>query len=143
MQTRQVPTISVSQTDEGGLTVMQPAAHVFFVDDDPDIRELVQVILRSAGFRVSIAADAADAMQLMAKNHFDVVLLDYWMPKMTGIELCRGIRTFDRKIPIVICSGVFSKADREAASKAGAQGYLTKPFSADDLIRAVRSALNR
>lgn len=120
---------------------MQAATHVFFVDDDADIRELVQVILRAAGFRVSITGDPADALKQIAKDCFDVVLLDYWMPKMTGIDLCRRIRTFDQKIPILICSGVYSQADREAATLAGAQGYLTKPFNAEDLIQAVHSVL--
>jgi DNA-binding response OmpR family regulator len=120
---------------------MPAEPHIFFVDDDADIRELVQVILRAAGFRVSVAGDPLDVLKVVAKNRFDAVLLDYWMPRMTGLDLCRRIRTFDQKTPILICSGVFTKADIEAAALAGAQGYLAKPFNAEDLVSAVRAAL--
>ncbi len=61
------------------------------------------------------------------------------MPKLTGIELCRRIRTFDQNTPILICSGAVTQADSEAAVVAGAQGLVEKPFSRDDLIRVLRS----
>ena len=71
---------------------MQP--QVLFADDNSDIRELVQFQLQAAGFRVSTADDAADVLRLVTADRFDAVLLDYWMPEVTGIELCRQIRTF-------------------------------------------------
>lgn len=62
---------------------------MLFVDDDPDIREMVQTLLRAVGFQVSIAKNVADVLQLTATERFDAVLLDYWMPQFTGLELCR------------------------------------------------------
>ncbi len=94
-----------------------------------------------AGFRVSTADSTADALHLAASEHFDALLLDYWMPDLTGIELCRRIRTFDQNTPILICSGAVTPADKEAAVLAGAQGYVNKPFYSGDLIRALRSSL--
>lgn len=117
--------------------------HILFADDNPDIRELVRLILQNAGFRVITTDNPADVLRLAATEHFDALLLDYWMPNLTGIELCRGIRTFDQSTPILICSGAFTQADTEAVVRAGAQGYLQKPFNSKDLIRALRSLSNK
>ena len=121
---------------------MRSQPHILFVDDEPDIRELVQALLRAAGFRVSIADNAADVLRLTATERFDAVLLDYWMPQFTGLELCRQIRGFDQNTPILICSGAVSVADKNAAVLAGAQGYVGKPFSSKDLIRVLRSVID-
>lgn len=113
--------------------------HILFADDDDDIRELVQLQLQAAGFRVSTADNGADVLRLVRTEHFDALLLDYWMTEVTGIELCRQIRTFDQSTAVLICSGAVTPADREAAALAGAQGYVGKPFLSEDLIRALRS----
>ena len=63
------------------------------------------------------------------------------MPEVTGLELCRTIRTFDQNTPIFFCSGAVTEADKSAAFSAGAQGYVGKPFDPDDLIRSLRDAL--
>ena len=117
--------------------------HILFADDNPDIRELVLLILQNAGFRVITTDNPADVLRLAATEHFDALLLDYWMPNLTGIELCRGIRTFDQSTPILICSGAFTQADTEAVVRAGAQGCVQKPFDSKDLIRALRSLSNK
>lgn len=115
--------------------------NILFVDDDPDIRDLVQFLLQAAGFRVSTAGNGADVLRLVTTERFDVLILDYWMVEVTGIELCRQIRTFDQSTPILICSGAVTEADKEAATLAGAQGYIAKPFNSRDLIRALRSSI--
>jgi DNA-binding response OmpR family regulator len=120
---------------------MSGEPHILFVDDSPDICELVQVILQAAGFRVSTADSTASAMHLIAKERFDAYLLDYWMPDATGLELCRRIRAFDKDTPILICSGAVTDADKKAAVLAGAQEYVNKPFNSTELIRALRSSL--
>lgn len=114
---------------------------ILFADDDCDIRELVQLQLNTAGFRVSTADNGSDVLRLVTTEHFDALLLDYWMPDATGIDLCRQIRTFDQSTPILICSGAVTDADKQAARLAGAQGYVQKPFNSKDLIRALRSFL--
>ena len=115
--------------------------HILFADDDCDIRELVQFLLNAAGFRVSTAHNGGDVLRLVTTERFDILLLDYWMAEVTGIELCRQIRTFDQSTPILICSGAVTEADKEAATLAGAQGYFQKPFNSRELIRALRSSL--
>jgi two-component system response regulator VicR len=118
---------------------MTTPLHILVADDESDIRELVQFILQATGFRVSTSESAAEVLRLVRTERFDALLLDYWMREATGVELCRQIRTFDQSTPILICSGAVSEADRKAATVAGAQGYLEKPFVPDDLIRALRS----
>lgn len=117
---------------------MRVGPHILFADDDGDIRELVQAILQAAGFRVTTADTTTGVLELVAAERFDVMLLDYWMPQLTGLELCRCIRAFDQTTPILICSGAVNQTDRDAAVLAGAQGFVSKPFSAKDLIRALR-----
>lgn len=116
--------------------------HILLADDDADTRELLQVILHHAGFRVSVASDPAEVMQLLATDRFDVLLLDNWMPEVTGVELCRRIRSIDHTIPIYFCSGAVTEADKKAAFSAGAQGYLVKPVDPDELTAALRAAVN-
>jgi DNA-binding response OmpR family regulator len=120
---------------------MQPQPHILFADDEPDLRELVQLVLPPAGFRVSTTDTTEGVLKLMAAERFDALLLDHWMPQLSGIELCRRIRAFDQTTPIVICSGAITQAEKDAACQAGAQGFLSKPFNCGDLIRAVRSCL--
>ena len=118
---------------------MRMDAHILFADDDSDIRELVQLLLQAAGFRVTTAETTHEVLQLVALERFDALVLDYWMPGITGIELCRRIRTFDPLTPILICSGSVTQADKDAATRAGAEGYIVKPFNSTDLIGALRA----
>ena len=122
---------------------MRIEPHVLFADDNSDIREMVQLMLHAGGFRVSTTDNASDVLQLHRTERFDALVLDQWMPDVTGIDLCRQIRTFDPTTPILICSGAVTQADREAAVMAGAQGYVGKPFRSADLIRELRSVLRR
>jgi two-component system OmpR family response regulator len=117
--------------------------HILFAEDDPDTREVVCAILNQAGFRVSMTGRPSEVLTLAAKESFDAFLLDNWMPELSGIELCRQIRTFDQSTPILFCSGAVTQADKDEAVLVGAQGYVGKPFEPDDLIGALRAALRK
>ena len=120
---------------------MRTEPHILVADDNSDIRELVQHLLQDAGFRVTTTDSGADVLQLVTSERFDALLLDHWMPETSGLELCRQIRAVDPGIPILICSGNVTQADRQAAIQAGAQGYVGKPFKSRDLIRLLRSTV--
>jgi CheY-like chemotaxis protein len=122
---------------------MQLNPHILFVDDDDDTREMVSRVLEAAGFRVSALTKAADVLTIFNQAKFDAILLDNWMPEITGIELCRRIRTFDQHTPIYFCSGAVTESEINEALKAGAQGYLWKPFDPEDLIQTLRSAVSK
>ena len=117
--------------------------HILFAEDDPDTRQMVQLLLRRSGFRVSAPESAVDALTLAGQEHFDVVLLDNWMPDLSGIELCRQIRTFDQTTPILFCSGAVTQADKDEAVLVGAQGYVGKPFEPEELIGALWAVLRK
>src|SRR5215204_3164446 len=121
---------------------MKNQPHILYAEDDPDTRELVQLFLRQAGFRVSVTGDSSEVLSLLATDHIDALLLDNWMPGISGLELCHGIRAFDQTMPILFCSGAVTEADKKAALSAGAQGYIGKPFDPEDLIATLRAALN-
>ena len=115
--------------------------HILLADDDEDTRELLALVLSQAGFRVSVTCDPREVMQLLAKDRFDALVLDNWMPEVSGVELCRRIRSVDNKTPIFFCSGAVTEADKKAAFSAGAQGYLAKPFDPDELTAALLAAV--
>jgi len=121
---------------------MDRQPHILFVEDHSDTRELVQIMLSEAGFRVSVTGTPSEVLHLLATDHFDALLLDNWMPELTGVELCRLIRSFDQKTPIFFCSGAVTEADKKDGLSAGAQGYFAKPFDPDDLIQTLRSAVS-
>ena len=116
--------------------------HILVAEDDPDTRELLDFVLRRAGFRVSVTDDPSQVLKVLTTDQVDALLLDNRMSKMSGIELCRVIRSFNQDIPIFFCSGAVSESDRKAAFAAGAQGYIAKPFDADGLSATLKAALN-
>lgn len=137
------PSISLDKFRAGDapmLPAIQP--HILLVDDDQDTREVVQILLRHDGFRVSVTGDSTEVLELLTTDHFDALILDNWMPQITGIELCRLIRSLDQNTPIFFCSGAATEADKRAALSAGAQAYFVKPFDPDELTATLRTVLN-
>jgi DNA-binding response OmpR family regulator len=114
---------------------------ILFADDDLDTREMVALYLRMAGFRVDLATTSVEVLDILAVEKFDAVVLDNWMPETSGIETCKLIRLIDQTTPIFFCSGAASPADVEDATEAGAQGYFTKPFDPDELVKVLRSII--
>jgi len=89
-----------------------------------------------------LTGDPAEDMQLLLTTPFDALLLDNWMPKINGIELCQMIRSHDQKLPIFFCSGAVAEALKKVAFDAGAQGYLGKPFDPEELTATLRATVN-
>ena len=119
-----------------------PAPHILVVDDDPDARELLEFVLRRAGFRVTVMADSTEVLDLLTTTDFDAFILDALMPEITGIELCRKIRSVDQKTPVFFCSAAAAPSDKAAALSTGAQAYFVKPFDPYELTTTLRAALN-
>ena len=96
-----------------GSVQLQIQPHILVAEDDADTRKLVQLILGRADFRVSMRGDPAEVMQLLVTARFDAVLVDNWMPKSNGTELCRLIQSLDQKLPIFFCFGVVTEGDKK------------------------------
>ena len=112
-------------------------ARILCIEDDPDSREMLAVLLESSGFDVVCPADPELAIGLMKTLHFDLCLVDNWMPGISGVELTKIIREFNKAVPILFYSGATRESDRQQALEAGAQGYLFKPVEIDELVQAI------
>ena len=116
--------------------------HILVAEDDSDTRELIEVVLRRAGFQVTSTGDPGEVLELLGADSFDALLLDNLMPKIDGIELCRLIRSMNEEVVIVFCSGAVAESDKQAAFAAGAQDFIGKPFLPQELTATLSSALN-
>ena len=113
--------------------------HALVVDDNPDITEVLAAVLRHAGYVVSTAHSAPDALEAALSRHFDVVVSDIGMPGMTGHELARVLRSMPqyRSIPLVAVTGFDMYDDEESSAAAGFSAHLRKPIDPACLTRAV------
>lgn len=123
------------------LQLMRLTANVLYVEDDADTRELVSLILERENYRVVLAENAAEALLLAQVMCFDLYLLDNWMPEGSGVELCKRLRQFDAKTPIIFYSGAAYESDKHEAFASGAQAYLTKPCDNDVLTVTIARVL--
>jgi two-component system phosphate regulon response regulator OmpR len=117
-------------------------AHLLVVDDDERIRTLLQKFLKSRGFWVSAARDAAHARRLLAGLDFDLIVLDVMMPGEDGVGLTRAIRE-TRTTPILLLTARGETSDRIAGLEAGADDYLAKPFEPKELLLRINAILRR
>ncbi|MEJ2010898.1 MAG: response regulator [Anaerolineales bacterium] len=116
---------------------------ILIAEDERDIRELVAFTLERHGFAVISSADGRTALELAAKEQPDLALLDVRMPRMDGYEVCRRIKADPTltHIPVIFLSAKGQEAEVQAGLEAGAQAYIIKPFSMDDLISQIQKTL--
>jgi DNA-binding response OmpR family regulator len=117
-------------------------ARILVVEDEPSIRRIVEYALRDAGFEVATAARGDEALDLVARNAVDLVVLDLMLPGIDGLEVCRRIRA-ERNVPIIILSARSEELDKVLGLELGADDYVTKPFSLRELVSRVKANLRR
>ena len=115
---------------------------ILVVDDEAAIRETVGYALRGEGYEVSDAADGEEALEVARNNGFDVLILDLMLPKLSGVEVCRRLRA-ESDVPILLLTAKDAEVDRVLGLEAGADDYVTKPFSMAELVSRVRAILRR
>ena len=118
------------------------AGRILIVDDDPQIRRVMRVTLTGQGYEVDDAKDGESALERLRAQRFDLVLLDMNMPGMDGLEACRSIRS-QSEVAIIMLTVRDAEADKIEALDAGADDYVTKPFSPPELLARIRAALRR
>ena len=116
---------------------------VLVTDDDPDLRRVLRKTLDALGFEVSESANGEQAVRAVAVRQFHAVLMDVNMPGIGGIEACREIRKNAPRLQILMLTVRDREADKIAALDAGADDYITKPFSIPELAARLRSAVRR
>ncbi|WP_066383109.1 MULTISPECIES: response regulator transcription factor [unclassified Anabaena] len=114
---------------------------ILIVEDSPSELELMSYYLQESGYNVVKASGAKEAMEKALLQQPDVIVTDVVMPGMSGFELCRSLKKnqITEKVPIVICSSKNQEIDRLWAMKQGADAYLTKPYTREDLLEAIKS----
>src|SRR5438309_11425065 len=121
------------------------ATRILIVEDDPDIAELVARYLEKAAFETDRAASGRDALQMIAVNPPALVVLDLMLPHVDGLEICRRLRS-DQKtaaIPLIMLTARAEESERIVGLELGADDYLAKPFSPNELVARVRALLRR
>lgn len=121
-----------------------PIMTVLVVEDAPSERELITYYLQQAGYQVISVDNAKEALTKTLETHPDVIITDVVMQGMSGLELCRSLKKnpATQSLPIIICSSKNQDLDRLWAKKQGADVYLTKPFSQEDIIQAIRQVFS-
>ena len=117
-------------------------SRVLVVEDDARIRKTLEINLRARDYEVDLASSGEQALQLAARHHPDVVILDLGLPGMDGLDVVRGLRGWT-PVPIVVLSARGSEAAKVEALDLGADDYLTKPFGMDELFARLRAAMRR
>ena len=117
-------------------------AKILVVDDDPKVVQLLRANLSVEGYEVIAAQDGAEGLALVESELLDLVILDLVMPSLDGLELTRRIREFS-EVPIIMLTARSSEVDLVQGFDAGADDYLTKPFSVNELLVRVRAVLRR
>jgi CheY-like chemotaxis protein len=117
---------------------------ILIAEDEPDIRELITLTLQFSGYEVVSTKDGAEAVEVAQTGHFDLILMDVRMPRMTGYEACRHLREIEstKNIPIVFLSAKGQEAEVQTGLAAGATQYILKPFAPDMLTRKIEEVLN-
>jgi DNA-binding response OmpR family regulator len=120
-------------------------SEIFVVDDDRDVAQSIELALRRRGFRVTLAHSGVEALKLLRRYQPDLILLDVLMPGMSGIEVCRRLRADENtsELPIIFLTARGQERDRIEGLRAGADDYLSKPFSLEELILRVNAVLRR
>jgi DNA-binding response OmpR family regulator len=120
-------------------------AKILIAEDERDIRELVSFSLQFGGFTVVQAANGAEAVEYAQKEMPDLILMDVRMPKMTGYEACRQMKTMEsvRDIPVVFLSAKGQESEIQTGMEVGAEEYILKPFAPDELVKQVQAVLDR
>jgi two-component system response regulator MtrA len=116
---------------------------VLVVDDDQDLAEMLGIVLNGAGIEVDLVSRGDEVMDVFRNNPPDLVLLDIMLPGLDGIEVCRQIRAFSVRVPIVMLTAKGDTHDVVLGLEAGADDYMVKPFKPSELVARIRTRLRR
>lgn len=110
---------------------------ILCTEDNEDTRDLISITLTQYGFSVIVTDSTDEAIDLARREHFDLFLVDSWMPGLSGVQLTKKLREFDVTTPVLFYSGAAYDSDKNAARASGAQGYLVKPATGEELINEI------
>ncbi len=118
-------------------------AHILLVEDEIKLARFVELELSSEGYRVSVAHDGMSGLAIARESEPDLAILDWMLPGLTGVELCRRLRATGSKVPVILLTARDEVGDRVTGLDAGADDYVVKPFSIEELLARIRAHLRR
>lgn len=121
---------------------MEKKQSILVVDDEKDIREVVEIYLLNEGFEVILACDGLEALEKLRDTNIDLIILDIMMPQLDGVRTCVKIRE-EKKMPIIMLSAKSEDSDKILGLNIGADDYVVKPFNPLELVARVKSQLRR
>src|SRR3954467_6731976 len=123
----------------------RPPTRILVAEDDPDIGSLLEHYLKKAGFLATLVASGRDVMPQVKRDTPDLVVLDLMLPGLDGLQLCRAIRADANTaaIPIIMLTAKAEESDRIIGLELGADDYITKPFSPNEVVARIKALLRR
>ena len=118
-------------------------AHILLVEDEVKLARFIELELGSEGYRVSVVHDGMTGLSMVRESEPDLAILDWMLPGLTGVELCRRMRSTGIKVPVILLTARDEVRDRVTGLDAGADDYLVKPFSIEELLARIRAHLRR
>ena len=116
---------------------------ILVVEDDVNMAQAVKTELEYEDYQVSLAHDGVTGLSMARQSDFDLILLDWMLPGITGVEICRRLRKTGNQVPIIFITAQNAISDRVSGLDSGADDYITKPFNIEELLARVRSNLRR
>ena len=117
--------------------------NILIVEDDKNLRRLMEVFLKENGFEIFLAEDGEKAIEVFYKSHIDLVLCDIMMPKVNGYDLVKELRRFNYDLPIIMVTAKESFADKKKGFLIGADDYIVKPIDLDEMLLRINALLRR
>jgi len=118
-------------------------AHILLVEDETKLAQFVELELTHEGYQVTVAHDGIGGLTAARESQPDLILLDWMLPGFSGIEVCRRLRATGDKVPVILLTAKDEISDRVEGLDAGADDYMVKPFSIEELLARVRAHLRR
>jgi two-component system OmpR family response regulator len=118
-------------------------SHILVVEDEAKLAQFIELELKYEGYGVSVANDGLAGLTAARESNPDLVILDWMLPGISGLEICRRLRLTGNKVPIILLTAKDDVEDRVAGLDAGADDYVVKPFSVEELLARVRAHLRR
>ena len=117
--------------------------HILLVEDDPRLSEFIEAELRLEGYRVTVAPNGMDGLSMARDTQPDLLILDWMLPGISGLDVCLRLRNTGIQVPIIMLTAKDEVPDRVVGLNAGADDYVTKPFSMEELLARVKARLRR
>lgn len=118
-------------------------AHILLVEDEVKLARFIELELSCEGYQITVAHDGLTGLTLVREASLNLIILDWMLPGLSGLEICRRLRTTGSKVPVILLTAKDEVSDRVAGLDAGADDYVVKPFSIEELLARVRAHLRR